>query len=79
MVAGSVKLSAVKKNPASPSDVTYVEFNSLGATSRAEDTVIWLVSNATGTKMYIPITVNATTGTVDVGSVQASTPSGVTP
>jgi len=29
--------------------------------------------------MYIPITVNATTGIVDVGDVQAATPTGVTP
>ena len=79
MLAGSVKIAAVKKNPASPSDVTDLEFGPLGSTARPEATLVWLVSNSTGTKMYIPITVNATTGIVDVGDVQAATPSGITP
>ena len=79
MLAGSVKFAAVQKNPASPSDVTNLEFGPLGATTRPEATLVWLVSNATGTKMYIPITINATTGIVDVGDVQAATPTGVTP
>jgi prepilin-type N-terminal cleavage/methylation domain-containing protein len=79
MLAGSVKIAAVKKNPASPSDVTDLEFGPLGSTTRPEATLVWLVSSATGTKMYIPITVNATTGIVDVGDVQAATPTGVTP
>ena len=79
MLAGSVKIAAVQKNRASPSDVTDLEFGPLGGTTRPELTLVWLVSNATGTKMYIPITVNATTGIVDVGDVQAATPAGITP
>jgi hypothetical protein len=79
MVAGAVKIAAVKKNPASPSDVTDLEFGPLGNTTRSDATLIWLYSNSTGSKIFIPITVNATTGIVDVGDVQATTPSGVTP
>ncbi|MGI8977862.1 MAG: pilus assembly FimT family protein [Pirellulaceae bacterium] len=79
MLAGSVKLAAVQKNPVSPSDVSNLEFGPLGGTTRSEATLVWLVSNAAGTKIYIPITVNATTGIVDVGDVQAATPSGITP
>lgn len=79
MVAGSVKIAAVKKNPASPSDVTDLEFGPLGNTTRSDATLIWLYSNSTGSKIYIPITLNATTGIVDVGDVQAATPAGVTP
>ena len=79
MLAGSVKIAAVQKNPVSPSDVTNLEFGPLGGTTRSEATLVWLVSNATGTKMYIPITINSTTGIVDVGDVQAATPTGVTP
>lgn len=79
MLAGSVTIAAVKKNPASPSDVTDLEFGPLGGTTRPEVTLVWLVSNCTGTKMYIPITVNSTTGIVDVGNVQTATPSGITP
>jgi len=67
MLAGSVSIAAVQKNPASPSDVTDLEFGPLGNTTR------------TGKKMYIPITVNPTTGIVDVGNVQAATPAGLTP
>ncbi|MBC7855798.1 MAG: prepilin-type N-terminal cleavage/methylation domain-containing protein [Pirellulaceae bacterium] len=79
MLAGSVKFAAVQKNPAFPSDVSDVEFGPLGGTTRSEVTVVWLVSNATGTKMYIPITVNATTGIVSVGDVQQTTPAGISP
>ena len=61
------------------SDVNDVEFGSLGNTTRAETTLVWLVSNVTGTKMYIPITVNPITGIVDVGDVQSTTPAGITP
>ncbi len=79
MLAGAVKIAGVQKNPASPSDVTNLEFGPLGSTTRPEATLIWLVSNSTGTKIYIPITVNATTGIVDVGDVQSATPAGITP
>jgi prepilin-type N-terminal cleavage/methylation domain-containing protein len=79
MLAGSVSIAAVQKNPAFPSDVTDLEFGPLGNTTRSETTLIWLMSKATGTKMYIPISVNPTTGIVDVGSVQAATPAGITP
>ncbi|MFN0021544.1 MAG: Tfp pilus assembly protein FimT/FimU [Pirellulaceae bacterium] len=79
MLAGSVSIAAVQKNPATPSDVTDLEFGPLGNTTRPEATLIWLVSNSSGTKLYISITVNPTTGTVDVGNVQAVTPAGITP
>ena len=78
MLAGAVKIAAVKKNPAAPSDVTDLEFGPQGATTRSEITLVWLSSNSTGTPMYIPISVNPTTGLVDVGNVQATTPAGIT-
>ena len=77
MVAGGVKLAAVQKNPASPSHANDLEFNPYGATTRPEATIIWLVSSAAGTEMYIPITVNSTTGIVSVGDVQQATPDGL--
>ena len=79
MLYGTVKLAAVQKNPAAPSDVTDLEFGPLGSTTRPEATLVWLVSSDTGTNMYIPISVNPTTGIVDVGDVQSTTPAGVTP
>jgi Tfp pilus assembly protein FimT len=77
MVAGSVKLVSVMKNPAAPSDVTDVEFGPLGSTTRAEVTQVWLYSGGTGARMFISVTVNPTTGTVDVGQVQSATPTGI--
>jgi prepilin-type N-terminal cleavage/methylation domain-containing protein len=77
MLAGSVKIAAVKKNPASPSDVTDLEFGPLGGTTRTEATQVWLCSTSTGTRMYIPVTVNPTTGIVDVGEVQTAQPAGI--
>jgi prepilin-type N-terminal cleavage/methylation domain-containing protein len=79
MLYGSVKFAAVQRNPAAPSDVLDLEFGPLGNTSRSETTIVWLVSSDTGAKMYIPITVNPTTGIVDVGIVQSTTPTGVVP
>jgi prepilin-type N-terminal cleavage/methylation domain-containing protein len=77
--AGTVKIAAVQKNPASPSDVTDLEFSTQGGTTRSETTIIWLSSKSTGSPMYISVTVNPTTGLVDVGNVQGATPAGITP
>lgn len=77
MVAGAVKLAAAMKNPAAPASVTDVEFGPLGGTTRVEATQIWLCSQGTGTSLFISITVNPTTGLVDVGEVQSATPSGI--
>ncbi len=77
MLAGSVRIVAVKKNPASPSDVSDLEFGPLGGTTRSEATVIWLFSSSSGTNMFIPVTVNPTTGIVDVGELQSATPATV--
>ena len=79
MLYGSVIIAAVQKNPAAPSDVSDLEFGPLGNTTRSETTIVWLVSRNSGAKMYIPITVNPTTGIVDVGDVQSTTPTGITP
>ncbi len=75
----SIRLSAIQQNPAAPSDVTDLEFNNLGATTRSLATLIWLCSDSAGTRLYIPIEVNPTTGLVTVGNVQAATPTGITP
>ena len=77
MLAGSVTIAAVQKNPAFPSDVSDVEFGPLRGTTRSEITVVWLVSHSTGTNMFIPITVNPTTGIVEVGEVQSAQPLGI--
>jgi len=77
MVAGSVRLVSAMKNPAAPSDVTDLEFGPLGGTTRAEVTQVWLYSGGTGSRMFISITVNPTTGIVDVGQVQSATPTGI--
>lgn len=79
LLYGVVKLAAVQRNPAAPSGVLDLEFGPLGNTTRTDVTIIWLVSSDTGTKMYIPVTVNPTTGIVDVGNVRSATPSGITP
>lgn len=79
LAAGTVKFAAVQKNPPAPSDVTDLEFGPLGNTTRSEVTLVWLVSSHSGTKTYIPITINPTTGIVDVGTAQSTTPAGVAP
>ena len=79
MLYCTVVIAAVQMSPAAPSSVTDLEFGPLGNTTRSEVTLIWLSSTATGTRLFIPITVNPITGIVDVGEVQESLPLGISP
>lgn len=54
--------------------VTSVEFTPLGATSRSEETRIWLAAGINAQRRYIPVIVNPVTGLATVGPVQAVAP-----
>ena len=53
-----------------------VEFNSLGETTRAAATVIWLGSGAGEMRRYISVKVDPVTGLVDLGAFTDTSPAG---
>ena len=59
---------------ASPTAVGDVEFGPLGATTRSEETVIWLSGGVGAATRYVDVRVNPVTGLATVGSFQATAP-----
>jgi prepilin-type N-terminal cleavage/methylation domain-containing protein len=74
---GDVQLLAVQKDPASPVDVTDVEFDPLGSTTRTEETIIWLAAGHGSQRRYLSIRINPTTGLAQSGDPQPQQPAGV--
>lgn len=58
----------------SPSDTTTIEFNPLGNTTAANPSEIWIVAGNGSGRAYISLTINATTGLVDVGIPTSTAP-----
>lgn len=73
----SIRLVAVLADGASPSEVTDLEFNELGATLRSANTVLWLACGGGDQERFIPISVNAVTGLVELGEITTELPSAV--
>lgn len=59
---GDVQLVSVQINQTSPTEVGDVEFNRLGSTSRADETVLWLAAGRGEDRRYLSVVVNPTTG-----------------
>lgn len=51
-----------------------VEFDALGATTAAAETVVWLKDGDAATAHYIPVRINAVTGLVDVDDITGTAP-----
>lgn len=75
---GEVQLLAVQKDQAAPTDVTDVEFNRLGSTTRPEETIVWLAAGRGADRRYMSIVINPTTGLAEAPQPpQKTTPLGI--
>lgn len=70
----AVTLTTVLAMSSSPTTVTTLEFGSLGATTQAADTVVWLKSGSNDNLRYINVRVNAVTGLATPSRIDAVGP-----
>ena len=73
-LGNAVRLYRVRTGGASPQTVTEVEFDPLGATTRAEETIIWLTTGSGGGTRYISVRIDPISGLAWVGAFQSSGP-----
>jgi type II secretory pathway pseudopilin PulG len=73
-MGATVSFFAAQTAGGSPTAVTYVEFGSLGETTRAEETVIWMTSGYGAAQRYIALRVNPVTGLVTIDSFEDTRP-----
>jgi prepilin-type N-terminal cleavage/methylation domain-containing protein len=72
---GDVDLIGVVKVASSGrTRVSELEFTSVGATSSAETTEIWLAAGSGVSRRYLTVTINPTTGLADVGDIAGAAP-----
>lgn len=60
----------------SPVAVSQIEFQPLGSTAAADETVIWLTAGVGDAQRYQSVTVNPITGLASLGTFQAAVPGG---
>lgn len=70
----AVRLLKVRTGGDAPQTVTEVEFDALGATTRAEETVIWLTTGNGAAGRYIGVRIDPVTGLAWVGEFQGTEP-----
>jgi type II secretory pathway pseudopilin PulG len=70
----TVKIAAVTTAGSSPQQVSDLEFNSLGATTRTDGTVIWLTAGSGADARYITISIDPVTGLTQIGSYTGTGP-----
>jgi hypothetical protein len=61
----------------STTELTDVTFTALGNTTRAEDTLIWLVAGAGSSRQYVAVRVTAVTGIATIDSQTKTAPTGL--
>jgi prepilin-type N-terminal cleavage/methylation domain-containing protein len=77
-LGGDVQLVSVLINQSPPAEVADLEFNRLGSTTRAQETVLWLAAGRGDDRRYLSIVVNPTTGLAEPKPpVQKAKPTGV--
>ncbi len=76
-ISGSVRVAGARTTGAGPTTVTTLEFDPLGATTRSDHTVLWLMTGRGDAQRFIGIDVDPVTGIATVGEVQATQPSGL--
>lgn len=69
-----VALAGVHRMTPAAEPVTSVEFDSLGATTRAEPTLVWLAAGVGDTTRYISISIDPVTGLTTISEVQSVMP-----
>jgi prepilin-type N-terminal cleavage/methylation domain-containing protein len=69
-----VRLAAVGTSGSTPTRVTQLTFDSLGASTPAEGTVVWLAAGSGGNTRYITVTVDPVTGLSWIGDFTAVPP-----
>lgn len=77
-LGGDVQLVSVLMNQSPPAEVADLEFNRLGSTTRAEETVLWLAAGRGEERRYLSVVVNPTTGLAEPKPpAQKAKPTGV--
>jgi prepilin-type N-terminal cleavage/methylation domain-containing protein len=77
-LGGDVQLVSVLINQSPPVEVTDLEFNRLGSTTRADETVLWLAAGRGEERRYLSVVVNPTTGLAEPKPpAQKAKPTGV--
>lgn len=73
-----VVLLGAQTSGTTPQSVTTIEFGPYGATTQANQTVIWLTAGAGNTRRFMSVTINPITGLSSVGTYSGTAPSGMT-
>ncbi|MFN3151618.1 Tfp pilus assembly protein FimT/FimU [Bremerella sp.] len=74
-VGSDVTIAAIVTDEPSPQEVTSIEFDTLGQTTRTQPTLIWLSSSAGAEDVYLPIEINPVTGLTSIGEITTVAPS----
>jgi prepilin-type N-terminal cleavage/methylation domain-containing protein len=77
-ITGVVQFAGVRTSGNLPATVTTLEFDSLGATTRSDRTIVWLMSGRDDARRFIKIDVDPVTGIATVGDIEGTAPSGLT-
>lgn len=73
-VGSGATIAAVVTDEPSPQEVTSIEFDTLGQTTRKQPTIIWLSSQAGAEDIYLPIEINPVTGLTTMGEITTVAP-----
>lgn len=68
-IGSDAKIAAIVTDEPSPEEVTSIEFDTLGQTTRKQPTLIWLSSRAGAEDIYLPIEINPVTGLTTIGEI----------
>ncbi len=72
-LGGAVQFETVAAG-ASMTEVSDLEFTSLGATVRSDETQIWLTASGGNGRRYLPVVVNPVTGLATIGEFRTTRP-----
>jgi prepilin-type N-terminal cleavage/methylation domain-containing protein len=72
-----VQLIAVLRQSGGGVEVSDVEFTALGGTTRSDATIVWVGCGTQSGRRYVPLTIQPTTGLVEIGEITTKLPAGV--
>ncbi|MBA2114972.1 hypothetical protein HOV93_21440 [Planctomycetes bacterium FF15] len=73
-VGSGAKIAAIVTDEPAPQEVTSIEFDTLGQTTRKQPTIIWLSSQAGAEDIFLPIEINPVTGLATIGEITTAAP-----
>jgi len=73
-LGAGANIAAVLAPASPPTTATTLEFDSLGATTQADETVIWLTSGAGEGQRFIAVRVNPVTGLAELDEITSTAP-----